>query len=103
MSIIFLLFPRPPIVIVLELALRRRGAGATGGIGGGKRDIVVEAAAASASLHCGKNKSISSPTEKLDEYSAGKYRVHDGQTLIGVLLLAQRPLQRRRHGFREAG
>ena len=65
-SIIFLLFPRPPIVIVLELALRRRGAGATGGIGGGKRDIVVEAAAASASLHCGKYKSISSPFGKLD-------------------------------------
>ena len=65
-SIIFLLLPRPPIVIVLELALRRRGAGATGGIGGGKRDIVVEAAAASASLHCGKYKSISSPIGKLD-------------------------------------
>ena len=101
-SIIFLLFPRPPIVIVLELALRRRGAGATGGIGGGRRDIVVDAA--SASLHCeGKNKAISSPNGKLGAVSLGKYRVHDGQPLVGVLLLAQRPLQRRRHGFREAG
>ena len=47
MSIIFLWVPLPPIVMVLELALLRRGAGATGGIGGGSRDIVVVAASIS--------------------------------------------------------
>ena len=46
-SIILVLFPLPPMVMVLELALRRRGAGATGGIGGGRRDIVLDAASTS--------------------------------------------------------
>ena len=46
-SIILVLLPLPPMVMVLELALRRRGAGATGGIGGGRRDIVLDAASTS--------------------------------------------------------
>ena len=32
------------------------------------------------------------------------YRVHDGEALVGgVLLLAQRPLESRRHGLGETG
>ena len=45
--IIFLLLP--PSVIVLELTLFSLGVGATGGIGGGRREIVV--AAESTSFH----------------------------------------------------
>jgi hypothetical protein len=45
--IIFLLLP--PRVIVLELTLFSLGIGATGGIGGGRREIVV--AAESTSFH----------------------------------------------------